>query len=107
MTSFRPYFDFQGVLGRNISTLFRPFRPSKWFNFGFMYSPAYVVADLKQAGITNNMKEAVVELMMQASSMFREHIWIPRCTEQLECERRLGITKEDKRQYKSSSTSTN
>ena len=27
MTSFRPYFDFQGVLGRNISTLFRPFRP--------------------------------------------------------------------------------
>src|SRR5438132_5344888 len=31
------YFDFQGVLGRNISTLFRPFRPSKWFNFGFMY----------------------------------------------------------------------
>src|SRR2546421_6727628 len=32
------YFDFQGVLGRNISTLFRPFRPSKWFNFGFMYS---------------------------------------------------------------------
>ena len=60
---------------------------------------AYIIADLHDMGIRQNIKKIGVSLLKHAMAAFRSNIWIPRCTLNAEREKRLGITAKDKKTY--------
>ena len=71
--------------------------PCKYLAIGIF--PAYVIADLNNMGIRQNIKMIGVSLLKHAMAAFRTNIWIPRCSLNAEKEKRLGITARDKRTY--------
>src|SRR6184192_3117833 len=61
--------------------------------------PAYIIADLNDMGICQNIKKIGVSLLKHTMAAFRTNIWIPRCTLNAEREKQLGITVRDKWTY--------
>ena len=61
--------------------------------------PAYIIADLHDMEIRQNIKKIGVSILKHAMAAFRSNIWIPRCTLNAEREKRLDITARDKRTY--------
>src|SRR3989337_3944256 len=59
--------------------------------------PAYIISDLQEMGIQSHWKIISAGLIKHAMSAFRQHIWIPRCNNNADKEKRLGITYQDKR----------
>src|SRR5207244_12982423 len=71
--------------------------PSKYLAIGIFQ--AYIIADIHNMAIRQNIKKICVSLFKHAMAAFRTNIWIPRCTLNAEREKRLGITARDKRTY--------
>ena len=60
---------------------------------------ALVVKDLQNMNIHSNFNTICTGLLKHAIEAFRENIWKPRCTLNADKEKRLGITKAEKRFY--------
>src|SRR5438270_8948779 len=52
--------------------------PCRYLAIGIF--PAYIIADLHDMGIRQNIKKIGVSLLKHAMTAFRTNIWIPRCT---------------------------
>ena len=87
--------DFLPIITDFATVEFLP--PCRYLAIGVF--PAYIIADLHDMGIRQNIKKIGVSLLKHAMAAFRSIIWIPRCTLNAEKEKRLGITARDKRTY--------
>src|SRR5205814_5499409 len=68
--------------------------------------PAYIIADLNDMGICQNIKKISVSLLKHAMAAFRTNIWIPRCTLNAERENDLVSQLEINRLTPSITTTT-
>src|SRR3990170_3607409 len=59
--------------------------------------PAFIIEDLRSMRITSNLGAICSGLLKNAINAFREFIWKPRCTKNVDREKRLEITKAEKR----------
>src|SRR3990170_7208846 len=59
--------------------------------------PAFILDDLRSMCITSNLGAICSGLLKNAINAFREFIWKPRCTKNVDREKRLEITKAEKR----------
>src|SRR2546430_4234945 len=87
--------DFLPIITDFATVEFLP--PCRYLAIGVF--PAYIIADLHDMGIRQNIKKIGVSLLKHAMAAFRSIIWIPKCTLNAEREKRLGITARDKKTY--------
>ena len=68
--------DFLPIITDFATVEFLP--PCRYLAIGVF--PAYIIADLHDMGIRQNIKKISVSLLKHAMAAFRSIIWIPRCT---------------------------